>query len=130
MDFEQVAFPRYISDMAKWNKNKTMAYDSGTPIHVKGGIFYNNIIKQKNLGDKYETIADGDKIKFCYMKRPNPYDIAVLSCSSSLPPEFGLESYIDYDTQFTKSFEDPIKSITNTIGWNTEKRATLDDWFS
>lgn len=130
MDFEQVAFPRGISDMTKWNKNKSLSYDSGTPIHVKGGIFHNNIIQQKNLGDKYETIADGDKIKFCYMKRPNPYDIAVLSCSNALPPEFGLEDYIDYETQFTKSFEDPIKSITNTIGWNTEKRATLDDWFS
>ena len=130
MDFEQIAFPRGISDMKKWNKNKSLAYDSGTPIHVKGGIFYNNIIEQKNLGDKYETIADGDKIKFCYMKRPNPYDITVLSCSNALPPEFGLEKYIDYDTQFTKSFEDPIKSIVSTIGWNTEKRATLDDWFS
>lgn len=130
MDFEQIAFPRGISDMKKWNKNKSLAYDSGTPIHVKGGIFYNNIIQQKNLGDKYETIADGDKIKFCYMKRPNPYDITVLSCSNALPPEFGLEDYIDYDTQFTKSFEDPIKSIVSTIGWNTEKRATLDDWFS
>jgi DNA polymerase elongation subunit (family B) len=129
MNFEQIAFPRGVSDIKKWHKNKSITYDSGTPIHVKGAIFYNNIIKETDLGDKYETITNGDKIKFCYMKRPNPHSIAVLSCPSALPPEFKMEKYIDYETQFNKSFEEPIKSIISTIGWSIEKKATLNDWF-
>jgi DNA polymerase elongation subunit (family B) len=129
MEFEQIAFPRGVNDIGKWSKGSGL-YDSGTPIHVKGAIFYNHIIKAIGLEAKYETISNGDKIKFCYVKKPNPYGIAVLSCSSALPPEFGLETYIDYDTQFSKSFEEPIKSIISTIGWDTEKRATLEDWFS
>jgi hypothetical protein len=47
-----------------------------------------------------------------------------------MPKEFGLEQYIDYDTQFDKAYIEPIKSIISTIGWNVEKTATLDDFFS
>ena len=130
LDFESVAFPRGVKGIEKWSRDKNSLYDKGCPIQVKGAIFFNHILKEKGLTNKYQTIASGEKIKFCYMLRPNPYEIAVLSCTSGLPEEFGLEKYIDYDTQFDKSYVEPIKSIISTIGWNIEKIATLEDWFS
>lgn len=129
LSFEDVAFPRGVKDIEKWSNNPDQLYEKGAPIHVKGAIFFNTILKLKGLEGKYQPITSGEKIKFAYMKRPNPYDITVLSCSSGLPDEFALNSYVDYETQFEKAFLDPIKSITSTIGWTTEKVATLDNWF-
>jgi DNA polymerase elongation subunit (family B) len=130
MEFEDVAFPRGVTDIDKWSQNQNLLYDKGTPIHVKGAIFFNHLIEKKHLTNKYQSIASGEKIKFCYMKKPNPYNIAVLSCPSGLPKEFGLEKFIDYETQFDKAYIEPIKSIINTIGWHVEKTATLEDFFS
>ena len=46
-----------------------------------------------------------------------------------LPEEFGLHRFIDYNKQFDKAFLDPIKTITDTIGWKTEQSFTIDDFF-
>ena len=130
LPFDEVAFPRGVKDIEKWSTGNTSLYDKGTPIHVKGAIVFNYLLKSKHLTHKYEDITSGEKIKFCYMKKPNPYNIAVLSCSNGLPKELGLDPFIDYDTQFEKAYLDPIKSIISTIGWHTEKRATLEEWFT
>ena len=130
MEFEDIAFPRGVSDIEKWSTDRNALYDKGTPIHVKGAIIFNDLVVRKRLTNKYQSIASGEKVKFCYMKKPNPYGISVLSCPSGMPKEFGLEQYIDYDTQFDKAYIEPIKSIISTIGWNVEKTATLDDFFS
>jgi len=47
-----------------------------------------------------------------------------------LPKEFDISKFIDYDTQFDKTFIEPIKVILDCIGWSTEKQSTLDDFFS
>jgi len=93
----------------------------------KNGIGLVDLIKLQN---KYQTIADGEKIKFVYLKNPNPTREHVISCSNGLPPEFKMDLYIDYDIQFEKGYLSPITSITSKIGWQTEKRATLEDWFN
>jgi len=75
-------------------------------------------------------IFDKEKIKFCYLKLPNPLHENVISVSNKIPSEFNLESYIDYDLQFEKSFLDPIKTILDKIGWKTEKTNSLNDFFT
>jgi len=130
LNFEDVAFPRGVKDIKKWLRKDAMLYEKGTPIHVKGSILYNDLIDKKGVHKKYEKISDGEKIKFSYLKKPNPYGISVISCPTGLPAEFGLNKFIDYETQFDKAFLEPIKSILTTIGWHTEKKATLEDFFS
>lgn len=128
LPFDEVAFPRGVKNIEKW-ETKT-GYASGTPIQVKAAMAYNSILDKKNLAGKYEKITSGSKIKFAYMKMPNPFQTEVLGCSSAMPPEFGLEKYIDHEKQFDKSFIEPLKSVISTIGWNTEKVATLEDFFA
>ena len=130
MPFEDVAFPRSISDLNKYRvAGKDLVIPKGTPIHVRGGLLYNHLLKEHNLLKRYEQVKDGEKIKFCYLKEPNPARQNVLSIISTLPKEFGLEEYIDYDIQFDKAFLEPLKAILNAVGWSPEKQSTLEDFF-
>jgi len=126
---EEVSFPRGVSDIAKWQDNKTI-YKKGCPIHVRGALLYNMAVKDKGLDKKYTTIQNGEKIKFCYMKVPNPLRENVISFPDYLPTELQLEKYIDYDKQFEKTFLDPIIPILDAVGWNPEDTQTLEDFFA
>ena len=128
MPFEDVAFPRGCRYINKWSSASDI-YKKGTPIHVRGSLLYNKVIKEKKLNKKYNEIHEGDKIKFCYMKLPNPMRENVFAVPNVLPQELGMENYIDYDKQFEKSFKEPLNHITEAIGWSIDKQATLDQFF-
>jgi hypothetical protein len=53
----------------------------------------------------------------------------VISYPVRLPKEFGIQEYIDYDTQFEKAFLEPIKVILDCMNWSTEKSSSLEDFF-
>jgi DNA polymerase elongation subunit (family B) len=126
---EAISFPRGCNGLSEYSDSVTI-YKKGTPIHVKGAILYNHYLKQHNLTNKYPLIKEGEKLKFTYLKVPNPFKDMVVSFPTRLPKEFDLQKYIDYDTQFEKTFLDPIKLILNCIDWKTEKQSTLEDFFS
>jgi DNA polymerase elongation subunit (family B) len=126
---EEVSFPRSVSDIVK-HQCSSRIYDKGTPIHVRGALLYNHYIKKNNLTSKYSLIQNGEKIKFCYLKLPNPIYENVISFIQEFPKELNISKYIDYDTQFEKGFLEPLKIILNAIGWNWEKAITLDSFFS
>ena len=61
---------------------------------------------------------------------PNPFKDTVISYPGRLPKEFGIDQYIDHFTQFEKTFIEPLQAILTCIGWSTEKRSTLEDFFN
>ena len=126
---EDVSFPRSASDVQKYKGSSTI-YVKGTPIHIRGALLYNHMIKEKKLTNKYSFIDNGEKIKFCYLTSPNPMRENVISFIQDFPKEFDLSKYIDYELQFTKSFLDPLKAILDVIGWNVEKTVNLELFFS
>lgn len=116
------------NDIDAYMENGT--YKKGCPIHIRGCIVYNNMIKKMKLEEKYELIRSGDKIKFLYLKEPNIFGENIISFPDTLPREFNLDSYIDYDMQFEKVFLSPIQIVLDTIGWSWEKKTTLESFFS
>ena len=125
---EQVAFPRGVSDVSSW-KDRTSIYKKGTPIHVRGSLLHNHYIKEYSLEKNYELIKNGEKIKFCYLRLPNPIKENIMAFADKFPEELGLLKYIDYDLQFDKSFVDPLNLILDAIGWSLDDKGTLDEFF-
>ena len=125
---EDVSFPRGLNGL-KWYADSVIMYKKGTPIHVKGAILYNHYLVKMGLDKKYPKIQEGEKVKFTYIKQPNPFKDMVISYPGRLPVEFGLQEYIDYDTQFSKAFLEPIKVVLDCMGWTTEKQNSLESFF-
>jgi DNA polymerase elongation subunit (family B) len=130
---ESIAFPRSVNGMKKY-KDKDQIYKKGTPIAVKGALLYNHYIDKLKINKKYNKISDGEKIKFLYLKKPNPLagykgDDCVISFTNKLPKEFELDGYIDYNLQFEKTFIDPLSTILSVINWKYEEQNTLESLF-
>ena len=130
---EEIAFPRTVRRLRTYADHNAI-YRKSTPIAVKGALIYNHYLREHGLTKKYPLIGEADKIKFIYLKTPNPFGGVggrdhVLSFVSSIPKEFDISSYIDYDVQFEKSFLDPLKNILDCIGWSHEKTSTLEGLF-
>ena len=132
LDPEEVSFPRGVSNLEKY-KSSADIYSKGTPIAVKGALLYNHYVKSKKLDRKYNLIVEGEKVKFTYLKEPNPISgprgDKVISFVNSLPKELDLHRFVDYNKQFEVAFLDPIMKILNVIGWDTEKKSTLESLF-
>ena len=126
---EEISFPRMVSDVNKHKAVSTL-YGKGTPIHARGALIYNHMIKEKGLDKKYAFIQNGEKIKFCYLKLPNKIRENVIAFPEHLPKELGIDRYIDYDLQFDKTFVEPLKSILDAVGWNVEDQMTLEEFFA
>jgi hypothetical protein len=126
---EDIAFPRSASDVVKYQAHSTI-YAKGTPIHIRGALLYNHYVKKHKLDNKYSLIQNGEKIKFCYLKKPNIIHENIISFIQDFPREIGLDKYIDYDLQFDKAFLEPLKIILDAIGWNVEKTVNLELFFS
>jgi DNA polymerase elongation subunit (family B) len=124
---EAIAKSSGTDDIEKYMERGT--YKKGCPMHVRGAIVYNIALKEKKLEKKYELVKSGDKIKFLYMKVPNPVRENIISFPNVLPKEMGLDQYIDYETQFDKVFLSPIESILNALGWTAAKVDSLEDFF-
>jgi len=126
---EQIAFPRTASDVRKYHSSSSI-YAHKTPIHIRGALLFNHYIKEKKLTNKYSLIANGEKVKFIFLKKPNTIQENVISFIQDFPKELCLDKYIDYELQFEKSFIDPLKSILDAIGWKTEKTTNLESFFA
>jgi DNA polymerase elongation subunit (family B) len=127
---EEIAFPRGCNGLKEYRDDTTI-YRKSTPLHVKGALLYNHWLREKDLGKRYPKIGDGEKIKYVYLRVPNPIRDKVISFSAGIPKEFGLETkYIDYDTQFEKSFEEPLNAILNVIGWQMREVSSLEGLFT
>lgn len=141
---EEVAFPRSVSDVHKYTNPSTGKpydkeetwYDStagkdrrgGVPIQSSSAINFNYLLKKYGLEKTYQRIADGDKLKFLYLKQ-NPLGIKSIGFKECLPKEFELEKYVDYDVHFEKCYRKPLEDMLTECDLSLEKRATLDDFF-
>ena len=125
---EEIAFPRGVNGMNTYKGSPI--YAKGTPIHVRGSLLFNHHCKRLGLEKKYQAIRDGDKIKFVYVRKPNPFQEDVIAFPQELPKEFNLHSYVDYDLQFEKVFLDAMQTVIEPLGWKTSQQSSIEDFFA
>lgn len=113
---EEVSKPSTANNLTKYSDHVNI-YGFKCPAHVKGALLYNHYIRSMGLEKQYRIINEGDKIKFTYLREPNPIRDSVIAFPTSLPDELGLAEFIDYETQFEKNFLKPLNSLLTEIGW-------------
>jgi DNA polymerase elongation subunit (family B) len=127
---EDISFPRGVNNLSKYTSSVTV-YTKGTPMHVRGALVYNDMIKKNSLDRRYPIVQEGEKIKFCYLKEPNPSMQNTIAFPSSLPRDLNLHNYIDYETQFAKAYLEPLQTILDAIGWSAEQKGvSLEDFWT
>ena len=125
---EQIAFPRSVNGLDVY-ASTTSIYSKGTPMAVRGALLYNHHLKRLKLSKRYPVITNSEKVKFVYLKMPNPFHENVISFPQNLPKEFGLDAYIDYDTQYEKAFKGSLNDLVEPMGWVVDEVSNLSDFF-
>jgi len=128
---EQIAFPRSVKGLKKYADPNSI-FRKSTPMHVKGALIYNHILKEKRLQTRFSYINEGDKIKYVLLRKPNSHQTNVISFMTKLPSQFNFHPLIDYDQQFQKSFFEPLRFILDAIKWKVDASGmnTIESFFA
>lgn len=126
--FHEIAAPRGTNDLEKYSDKETI-YSKGTPIHVRGALLYNHLVRERKLTETLPLIKSGDKIRFCFMRLPNPLRENIFACPDELPSDFELEPFIDYEKQFDKTLVDPLRHIIEAAGMKLTDDIDISQFF-
>ena len=127
MPVEDIAFPRSCNGLKQYAGSPI--YTKGTPIQVRAALLFNHHCKRLGIQNKYQAIRDGDKLKFVYLRTPNPLQEDVIAFTTQLPKELGVHPYIDYDKMFEKVFTDALQIVIESLGWKTQEETSLESFF-
>ena len=127
LPIERVATPSGVNGLEKYSDPNNI-FIKGTPKHVKASLWHNHII-QKNGIKGLAKIQSGDKIKFVELKTPNPYGCECIAFQGKLPTEFKLDKYVNYETNWEKSFVSLLENLLVAINWSATRQASVMDWF-
>ena len=89
------------------------------PINTKSSIYYNDLLRFKELDKKYPRFQIGDKMFIAYLKE-NPFGIEVIGFNGyNDPPEIMefIQKYIDRDGLFDGVIKNKLENVYQDIGW-------------
>ncbi len=92
------------------------------PAPVKASIIYNDLVKFWNLDRECTYIAQGDKIKWLYLK-PNIYKIdAIAFFEENIPKKIldFITENVDREKVFTSVLLNKIEGFYSDLGWRLD----------
>ena len=98
------------------------------PINSKSAIVTNNYIQSsEELANRYTQILVNDKVKFLYLREPNPLGANTFAFIDN---EFGelFREFVDFDLNWEKSFMKPLEILIKPLNWNMSASSSLDGW--
>jgi DNA polymerase elongation subunit (family B) len=117
MDAVTISKRAKVSDIEKYqSRSDGFKIHKGTPMHVKGSIYYNLLLKSYGVDHVHEKITNGAKVKIFYADK-NKYNIQVFSFLNEMPEEIIKDVTPNYDKMFEKNVYPPLERIYKCIGW-------------
>ncbi len=139
VDIEHIALPIGVKNLTKFidkhSKTNTIfsSVYKGTPVHVKAAIMYNDLMKYFEVDGQYSKIANGEKIKWVYLKE-NPLNVPQVAFKGHEdPPEVldFIKQYIDYDKLFERALQKKLRMFYDSLDWSepVDSSNTLERFF-
>ena len=102
-----------------------------TPMGVKASLMFNNWLDGENKKGKYtylKKISGGNKVKAVYLKKINPVNNKVIGFTEQAADEIdkNFRDYVDWETQFEKSFMVPLEQITDVVAGIDMRNTTAE----
>jgi DNA polymerase elongation subunit (family B) len=136
MEFDKIAIPTSVKGISKYHIRDGQIFNSyklGTPVHVKSSIFYNDFLKYKKISNRYSPIANGEKIKWVYLKQ-NPLGLNTIAYKGHEDPiellDF-IRKYINHDKLYKQALHKKIMMLYESMNWSepTDSTKTIERFF-
>ena len=117
--------PQAVKKLKKYTARKARAgemfsvMEKGAPAAVKATVVYNDLLRFWGLHKNHASIAQGDKVKWIYLKQ-NPYQVdAIAFLEWDLPEKMHafIEQYADRKKIFESILLNKIEGFYNDLGW-------------
>ena len=136
-EFKNAPISDIVANMTVNCVDYDLRKDLSIPINSRASLIYNEFIKKHNLEGSFNLIQAGDKIKYIYLKTPNPLGETIKVSSGKttklVKPNViafvdynfiqYIKDYIDYDTQFEKTLIKPLEFMANAINFTVKEKA-------
>ena len=128
--------PTGVKDVSKWKVKKAKGEVfanriKGTPIHVKSALNYNDLLDYYKC--KQLPIADGEKIKWAYLKR-NVLGLDTCALKGFEDPEEIVKfitDNIDFEKIFESKLQNKLEDFYNALNYGpVPKDKNIEDFFS
>lgn len=125
---EKIALTKGVGEIEK-HLTTNGYYGKGTPGHVKAAANYNRLLNELGLTSKYYQVYEGDKMKYVFLKTPNPIGDTIVGFVTELPEEFNCHKYVDYQKHFEKGYYKAVEDMMELCGWSAVERVSLSSFF-
>jgi len=123
LHYDVLANPIGVKGIGKYQEKDIESpfngYKKGTPVHVKSAINYNSLIDYWYEGKRYEKIANGNKIKWVYLKE-NEFGFDSIAYKGYEDPPQILElirKYIDHNKMYEQAMSKKIDMFYQALKW-------------
>tara|TARA_R110002020_G_scaffold246851_2_gene460729 strand:+ start:3306 stop:4262 length:957 start_codon:yes stop_codon:yes gene_type:complete len=129
--------PTAVKTLSKYTGRQARAGEmfskiiKGAPAPVKAAIVYNDLIRFWRLDKKHSYIAQGDKIKWIYLK-PNRYRIEALAfLPFDIPKKIltFIEEYADRQKIFDSILLNKLEGFYTDLGWSLKLNSYKEKFF-
>ena len=135
---EQLGNPTGVKTLNKYIERKPVGGEAftviakGAPAAVRATIKYNDLLKYWKLDNQYETIVQGSKVKWIYLKK-NPYNIDALAyLDYNMPPKIEefLDKFADKEKVFNTILLNKLEGFYDDLGWKLVTNPYINKFFT
>jgi DNA polymerase elongation subunit (family B) len=137
MPIGELGNPTGVKTLNKYIERKPVGAEAftiirkGAPAAVRATIKYNDLLKYWQLDKQYETIVQGSKVKWIYLKK-NPYNIEALAyLDYNMPPKIKefLDKFADKEKVFDTILLNKLEGFYNDLGWKLVTNPYVNQFF-